>query len=227
MKRYLCIVGVLLAATSLFAAVRVDTTPASTTTTDEVASNGDHSVTFRFIDVKAKSVHVAGEFNHWRDNVDGRVNGKDEWLMQNGGAGNWTFATTLPPGRHEFKYVIDGGDHWAQDPSVPSLPAGNSILEMKGSAVATPASGGTTLTFTFADAKAKAVFVAGPFNNWNPTTTPMKKNDAGIWSATVALSPDKQPYKFFVDGAWQLDPKDPVSEADGAGNVNSIKTVAR
>ena len=223
MKSYLNIVSVFAAATSLFAAVHVDTTPVPTATTVEVTTNGNSSVTFRFIDGTAKSVHVAGEFNRWLDNVDGKVNGKHEWLMQNDGAGNWKFTTTLPPGIYRFKYVIDGGDRWVQDPNLPSSPDGNSILEVKGAPIATPAPGGPT--FTFADPKAKAVFVAGQFNNWDPTATPMKKNDAGIWSATVTLEPGKQPYKFIVDGDWRLDPKNPDFEADGSGNMNSIKTV--
>jgi 1,4-alpha-glucan branching enzyme len=188
------------------------------------AATGDNAVTFTFTDAKAKSVHVAGEFNRWLDNVDGKVSGNNDWQMQNDGAGNWKLSKTLPPGRYKFKYVVDGGDHWSQDPNLPGSPDGNSIIEVKGAATATPVTGGTA--FTYADPKAKAVFVAGQFNNWNGTANPMKKDDAGIWSATIPLKPGKQPYKFVVDGDWRPDPTNPDSADDGSGNMNSIKTVA-
>jgi LacI family transcriptional regulator len=84
---------------------------------------------------------------------------------------------------------------------------------------------GAAFTFTYVDPKAIAVSVAGQFNNWDPTANPMKKNSAGVWSATIALKPGKQPYKFFVDGNWQLDSKNPISQVDGEGTLNSIKIV--
>ena len=192
------------------------------------AGGGDTVFTFR--DSQAKTVHIAGEFNKWLDNVDGKVTGKTEWMMQNDGAGNWKFATTLPPGRHKFKYVIDGGERWEQDPSMPASTDGNSIIEVKaaGSGALAPseAAGTTGTTFTYADPSAKSVSVAGQFNNWNNTVNPLKKDDAGIWSATLPLKPGKYQYKFVVDGDWRLDPLNPDSVDDGTGNMNSVKTVA-
>ena len=65
------------------------------------------------------------------------------------------------------------------------------------------------------------VFVAGSFNEWSDSATPMV-NDAGKWSVVVALEPGKHIYKFVVDGAWIADPDNPDSEDDGYGGVNSV-----
>src|SRR5437773_1830572 len=51
------------------------------------APAGNSSTSFSYTNPNAKTVHVAGEFNKWLDNVDGKVSGKPEWQMQNDGAG--------------------------------------------------------------------------------------------------------------------------------------------
>ena len=189
-------------------------------------ASGSETV-FTFNDPNAKSVHIAGDFNKWLDNVDGKVTGKTEWMMHGEGSGNWKFSTTLAPGRYKFKYVIDGGDRWAADPAQPASPDGNSIIEVKGTGSAPVAtSGGGNATFTYADPMAKAIFVAGQFNNWSPTANPLKKDDTGIWTASISVKPGKYQYKFVVDGDWRLDPTCPDSADDGTGNMNSVKTVA-
>ena len=53
-----------------------------------------------------QAVSVAGTFNNW-----------DPWAtpMTKGANGDWTVNVELPPGRHEYKYVIDG--QWCCDPA--------------------------------------------------------------------------------------------------------------
>ena len=63
------------------------------------------------------------------------------------------------------------------------------------------------------------------FNNWNANANPLKKDSLGLWSVTIPLKPGKYQYKFVVDGDWKLDPANSDSQDDGAGNMNSIKTV--
>ena len=205
MKRFLNIVSFLAAATSLFAAVRVATT----------------AITFTYTDPNATTVEVAGEFSNWKP----EALTKDE-------SGNWSTTVYLEPGQYGYKFVVDG--EWKFDPKNPRRKMVNDI-ENSAIIVGTNSAEKTTAdepatpgkpTFTYADPNAKAVFVAGQFNNWDPTATPLKKNEAGLWSTTIALKPGKQLYKFIVDGEWRLDPKNPASEDDGSGNMNSIKTVA-
>jgi 1,4-alpha-glucan branching enzyme len=186
----------------------------------EPAQESAGPVTLTFTEPQAKTVQVAGDFNRWLDNVEGKVTGKTEWMMQRETAGHWKYVLTLPPGSYRFKYVIDGGERWAQDPNFPASADGNSILEIKAT------NGRTSTLFTYTDPSARSVFVAGQFNNWSPTANPLKRNDAGPWSVTIPLKTGKQPYKFVVDGEWRTDPANPDSVTDAEGNVNSVKTVA-
>jgi 1,4-alpha-glucan branching enzyme len=196
--------------------------------------SGKVPVTFNFSDATAKSVHVAGEFNNWLDNVDGKVTEHAEWQLQNDGAGNWKTTVPLASGRYKFKYVIDGGDHWEQDRSLPSTPDGNSVVEVKAtgeqpsaSAPATPAQGGVSATFTYVDTNANAVFVAGEFNKWNATANPLQKDTNGIWTTSITLPPGRYQYKYVADGNWKEDPANTESADDGLGGRNSVKVVGQ
>jgi 5'-AMP-activated protein kinase regulatory beta subunit len=53
---------------------------------------------------------------------------------------------------------------------------------------------------------AQSVFVAGTFNDWQPDATPMMRDDDGVWTAALALSPGRYEYKFVVDGQWCCEP---------------------
>lgn len=55
--------------------------------------------------------------------------------------------------------------------------------------------------------KAKAVFVAGTFNDWKPDAAPLHPDLAsGKWSVTLPLPPGHYEYKFVVDGQWGCEP---------------------
>jgi 1,4-alpha-glucan branching enzyme len=193
------------------------------------ATAGKNTVTFQYTDPKATTVHLAGDFNGWLDNEDGKVTGHGEWLLQNDGSGLWKLTTQLPPGRHRFKYVIDGGARWEMDPRLPVATDGNSVIEVPTGA---PASGtgvssapGSAPTFSYNDPTAKSVYVAGDFNEWNATADPMQRDSSGVWIATVPLKPGKYQYKYVVDGNWKQDPLNPDTADDTFGGRNSVKTV--
>ena len=59
--------------------------------------------------------------------------------------------------------------------------------------------------------KAKAVYLAGTFNNWKATALPMTGPDAaGYFSVTQKLPAGPHEYKFVIDGtAWRQDPGNP------------------
>lgn len=50
--------------------------------------------------------------------------------------------------------------------------------------------------------KAKEVFVAGTFNEWNPRSYPLKRTGDGHWVGTLDLPPGRYEYKFVIDGQW-------------------------
>jgi len=71
-----------------------------------------------------------------------------------------------------------------------------------------------------------AVFVAGTFNNWDPTANALKDNpDSGHYKASLLLPPGEHQYKFVVDGAWTLDPNCSDCVPNECGSRNSVVTV--
>ena len=81
------------------------------------------------------------------------------------------------------------------------------------------------VTFAYqAPGAAKAVYVAGDFNNWNPSGKAMK-NDGGLWKATLDLPPGRYEYKFVVDGEWVEDPRATASAPNPFGGKNSVIVV--
>ena len=70
--------------------------------------------------------------------------------------------------------------------------------------------------------KDKAVFLAGDFNGWNSTATPMGHTDAGNWTVELLLDPGLRRYKFVRDGQWMPDPRNTDREPDGHGGENAV-----
>ncbi len=70
------------------------------------------------------------------------------------------------------------------------------------------------------------VFLAGSFNNWDPTAKEMvdKKGD-GIYTVTVSLTPGTYEYKFVIDGTWCADPECADWVQNDHGTLNSVKHV--
>ncbi|HLO98534.1 MAG TPA: hypothetical protein VK171_08060, partial [Fimbriimonas sp.] len=74
-----------------------------------------------------------------------------------------------------------------------------------------------------ADKVYKQVNLAGTFNNWSATETPMLRGiDDKTWVKQMKLPFGKTQYKFVCDGEWRTDPFASKNEDDGNGNTNSI-----
>ena len=52
---------------------------------------------------------------------------------------------------------------------------------------------------------AREVFVAGSFNDWHPSVTPMIPLGNGKWAKELMLAPGRYEYRFVVDGQWTDD----------------------
>lgn len=77
-------------------------------------------------------------------------------------------------------------------------------------------------TFVLLDLGAKQVSLAGDFNGWAANATPMKRDQAGHWEATVTLAPGRHEYKFVVDGEWVPDPLAREHVRNQHGTLNSV-----
>ncbi len=73
---------------------------------------------------------------------------------------------------------------------------------------------------------AKDVYIAGDFNNWLPSKTKMQKvGDSGLWQMEMNLAPGRYRYRMVVDGKWQQDPYNEVTEVNPFGELNSVMEV--
>ena len=81
-----------------------------------------------------------------------------------------------------------------------------------------------SVTFTVHADKGKAVYLAGEFNDWNPTAKKMTFK-ASVYSATLKLAAGTYQYKFVIDGTWCADPENTNSLPNDQGTFNSVITV--
>ena len=65
-------------------------------------------------------------------------------------------------------------------------------------------------------------YVAGDFNNWSPTATPMLRQLDGTWIADLILAPGVYEYRFFADGQWHDDPKAAATSRNPFGGINAV-----
>jgi hypothetical protein len=71
---------------------------------------------------------------------------------------------------------------------------------------------------------ASIVVLAGSFNEWNQSQLVFGR-EGGEWVCRIDLDPGVYRYKFIVDGDWLLDPSNPDTAEDEAGNVNNVLEV--
>jgi len=72
------------------------------------------------------------------------------------------------------------------------------------------------------DGDVHRVTVAGDFNGWDPTATPMTRQD-GRWTANLLLPPGTYEYVFVEDGdTWVADPRALETRDDGFGQRNAV-----
>jgi len=71
----------------------------------------DNGIRFTLSAPTATSVAIAGNFNRW-DPHRSALSGPD-------GSGNWSITLHLPPGRHEYLFIVNG-ETWLLDPNAPA-----------------------------------------------------------------------------------------------------------
>lgn len=74
-----------------------------------------------------------------------------------------------------------------------------------------------------------SVTIAGGFNGWDKTATPLKDEDGdGVYEATQMLPPGEYPYKFVVNGEqWVEPPNAEKYTGDGYGGKNAVAVVEK
>jgi 1,4-alpha-glucan branching enzyme len=82
---------------------------------------------------------------------------------------------------------------------------------------------GKALQFEIAAKEDSKVYVAGSFNNWDPTTHPLEHHpEDGVFRATINLPEGTHESKFVVNGVWHLDTQCPHFVPNAHGTLNSV-----
>jgi 1,4-alpha-glucan branching enzyme len=64
---------------------------------------------------------------------------------------------------------------------------------------------GGSVEFRFYRSQAKHVFVAGDFNRWSKSATPMIPDADGWWVAKLPLPAGEYRFRYVADGHWYTD----------------------
>jgi 5'-AMP-activated protein kinase regulatory beta subunit len=83
----------------------------------------------------------------------------------------------------------------------------------------------TPVTIKWCPPVPEEVFIAGTFNDWNPTSHQMTRSEMGEWEATLDLAPGTYEYRFVVDGEWITDPTCEDKIENPHGTHNTVLTV--
>jgi len=82
--------------------------------------------------------------------------------------------------------------------------------------------------FSYVAPPGRRVAIAGDFNRWSDTTTPLRYNDSvGVYETIVELPPGRCEYRLVVDGHWQPDPYNRNTTVNPFGERNSVVVVTR
>lgn len=75
-------------------------------------------------------------------------------------------------------------------------------------------------------AMGRTLFIAGDFNHWSDTRTPMQTDEqTGVHQVIVPLPPGTYHYRIVADGEWIPDPHNPHTQLNSYGEPNSAFVV--
>jgi hypothetical protein len=72
---------------------------------------------------------------------------------------------------------------------------------------------------------AQKVCIAGSFNDWHPSVTPMIRLNDGKWAKEFALPSGRHEYRLVVDGEWVDDPAATELIPNAFGTANAVLEV--
>ena len=84
---------------------------------------------------------------------------------------------------------------------------------------------GRKIEFMLEVPNAQAVCLVGDFNGWDLKAHPMRKDEKGLWTKAITVSPGRYEYRFYADGQWLNDPNNPLRCGNCFGTENNVLIV--
>lgn len=79
-----------------------------------------------------------------------------------------------------------------------------------------------SVTFEFDHNTSDKVYLAGDFNHWNYTQTPLKKSTKGKWAVTLKLTKGEHQFRYVCNNQWYNDSNADKYINNGYGCENSV-----
>ena len=86
-------------------------------------------------------------------------------------------------------------------------------------------SGTSAQTFAFRAPAARSVQLVGDFTHWQKKPVSLRKDDRGVWTAIINLTPGIYHYRFLVDGEWRDDPECTLRVPNPYGSANAVRQI--
>lgn len=80
--------------------------------------------------------------------------------------------------------------------------------------------------FSIRAPEAGSVQLVGDFTRWQEQPISLKKDQGGVWHASVQLQPGTHHYRFLVDGEWSDDPDCTLRVPNPFGTQDMMRKVA-
>gem|GEM_PF-1221398 len=104
----------------------------------------------------------------------------------------------------------------------PPLPATKAVTTATAAEPVKAPATARRVSFELVAPEARTIFLAGSFNDWNPSATPMMRLHDLKWAKEIWLPAGRYEYLFVVDGQWIPDPKALGRVSNPFGRYNSV-----
>ena len=169
----------------------------------------------------AHVVFLAGDFNGWASNVDGRITNSEFAMSGPDTNGVWRKTVKLGSGVYHFKFNMNGeGDGWLAPDSIDERDSDkNAVIRISaGGDILIPSARNPKwgpqfmfrgVIFQCHAPTAHLVYIAGDFNDWghnrdglvfDPQFAMHGPDTDGVWRAQINLKPGRHLYQFVIDG---------------------------
>lgn len=170
-------------------------------------------------EVSPFGVHVAGSFQGWDPSSTEMTDDDDDMVYE-------TIQSFDASGADQIEFKFINGNNWTYPNELIDTPCGNEygnrILDLDASDIVLSASGFDSpycfsscgpcvppLAVTFnidmsgvASVSENGVHLAGSFQGWDPSGTPLTEGANGFWSVTVEMEPGTYEFKFINGNDW-------------------------